>query len=329
MLGVRIISQLQTIARDFGVGRALLSYYYLPMSKLRDSIREGGPWEQRRAELGRLEMVTAARTLRILSVAEGKQQLQVHFLTGSKYWYQTLFCAWSLQVNSPVRITPVIYDDGTLTSEHVGYISRAIPWTKVVWISSIESKLDQVLPIQRFPELRSRRLSYPHLRKLTDIHCSSEGWTLVLDSDMLFYREPRFILEWLSASDMPCHMVDAMHSYGYSTALMESLVGGPIPQLVNVGFCGFKSSSIDWEKLEYWCSTLIAREGKHYYLEQALSAMLLANQSRKAAPQSEYVVLPSLDEGQKPTAVLHHYVAHSKRSYFQYGWRLLLSNAYQ
>jgi hypothetical protein len=109
-------------------------------------------------------MVEAAKTLRPLETT-GRESFEVRFLTGAKYWYQTLFCAWSLQIRSPVQIRPVIYDDGTLTLEHVEHICRAIPWARTVWISSIESRLDKVLPAQRFPELRSRRLSYPHLRK--------------------------------------------------------------------------------------------------------------------------------------------------------------------
>ena len=36
------------------------------------------------------------------------------------------------------------------------------------------------------------------------------------------------------------------------------------------------------------------------------------------APPSDYVVFPSLDEGRDPSVILHHYVAESKRAYFQY-----------
>ena len=313
--------QLSSFARELGLGRALLRYYYRPLGLIRLSIAAGGPWEQTRTEAARLEMVEAAKTLKPLNVPEGPRLLEVHFLSGAKYWYQTLFCAWSQQVNSAPRITPVIYDDGTLTQEHAQHISRAIPWTRFVWIFEIEARLDKFLPAERFPELRSRRLSYPHLRKLTDVHCGLNGWTMVLDSDMLFFREPSFVLDWLSSPMMACHMVDALPAYGYSEALMEELAGTPVPPLINVGFCGLQSDTIDWDALEHWCSVMVAREGMSYFLEQALTALLLAGKPRAAASANDYVVLPSLMEGQSPTAVLHHYVAHSKRSYFQHGWR--------
>jgi hypothetical protein len=53
--------------------------------------------------------------------------------------------------------------------------------------------------------------------------------------------------------------------------------------------------------------------------------MLIANQPRVVLPAEDYVVLPSVDEGRRPAAALHHYVAHSKRSYFQHGWRSVVA----
>ncbi len=266
-------------------------------------------------------MIEAAKTLPELKPSKSDSGYEVHFVTGVDYWYQTLFCAWSLQANSSVRITPVVYNDGTLRSDHIWYLKRAIPWICVVGLCEIERELDRHLPGARFPELRTRRLTYPHLRKLTDIHCGRRGWTLVLDSDMLFFREPRFLLDWLAAPTKACHMLDALPAYGYSAHLMEGLAGHPIPPLVNVGFCGLRSDKIDWTKLERWCKELVAREGMSYFLEQAITAMLVAGQPRAEASANDYRVLPDLHEGREPSAVLHHYVAESKRSYFQHGWQ--------
>jgi len=59
-----------------------------------------------------------------------------------------------------------------------------------------------------------------------------------------------------------------------------------------------------------------------YYLEQALVAMLAARQPCAVAPEPDYLTKPSRTEVQAPRAVMHHYVADSKRWYFRYGWRL-------
>jgi hypothetical protein len=282
--------------------------------------REGGPLEQRRTEAGRLEMVRAAGALSQMVRPPGRG-CSVSFLSGEKYWYQTLFCIWSLQLNSDVGIDPVIYDDGTFTVPTLEAIASVVPWTRFVLRDEIARLLDEHLPVSRFPSLRARRLEYPHIRKLTDVHVGKDDWTMVMDSDILFFRRPSALLEWFVKPERPCHLVDVESSYGYSDALMIELAGCRPPELVNVGICALDSSEIDWDHLEYCCRTTISREGRKYLQEQGLTAILLSGSSCLRLPADEYQVRPDLPEGRDPQAVLHHYVAESKRSYFQYGWR--------
>jgi hypothetical protein len=66
---------------------------------------------------------------------------------------------------------------------------------------------------------------------------------------------------------------------------------------------------------------LITQEKTSYYLEQALIAMLMAGRPCAIAPVADYVTKPGRKEGSTPGAVMHHYVAESKRWYFQQNWR--------
>ena len=245
----------------------------------------------------------------------------VFFLTGSAFWYQTAFCAHSLVSNGGGRLRIVIVDDGTLKSRQAEQLQRMLPGLQVIWSSEVNRRLDQHLPSERYPQLRRRRIAYPHLRKLTDIHAGGSGWKLVLDSDMLFFHRPDFLLEWLRCPARPCHMADVENSYGYSRQLMEALAGAPIPERVNVGISGLKSDAIDWDQLELWCAEMLDREGSHYLQEQALVAMLLAEERALVAPPGEYVVKPTRAEAEHPTAALYHFVAESKSWYFRFGWR--------
>jgi hypothetical protein len=205
----------------------------------------------------------------------------------------------------------------------VAEFSRDFPGLQVQGATDIEGVLDKYLPAKKFPVLRHRRHVYPHLRKLTDVHAGSAGWKLVLDSDMLFHRRPDFLLDWISNPDRPCYMLDVENAYGYTIGLMTELAGKPIPSRVNVGMCGLRSDMIDWEMLEIWCKMLLDREGSHYLLEQALTAMLLAGTSCAIAPPDQYIVRPDRAETEHPQAALHHYVAESKARYFQFGWKYL------
>jgi hypothetical protein len=302
-------------------------YYHDPLSRLGLSFREGGPFEQRRTERGRAQMIAAASALEPLENPPDGRPLEVTFLSGARHWYQTLFCIYSLASHAEARVEPIICDDGTLTHRTIEAILRVVPWARFELHDDVEARLDAVLPASRFPRLRARRIEYPHLRKLCDIHAGRQGWRLVLDSDMLFFGRPTLLIEWLERPDQPCHLIDPIRAYGYSPELLFELSGKDEPDRVNVGVCGLLSESIDWDRLEYWCGATLDREGPNYLQEQALTALLLSGQACLRLPEADYRVMPSVSEGNNPAAVLHHYVAHSKRSYFQYGWHRILADA--
>ncbi|MBX9757796.1 MAG: hypothetical protein K2Y29_03395, partial [Beijerinckiaceae bacterium] len=227
----------------------------------------------------------------------------------------------SLAMHCPRPLRFVIVDDGTLSAKRINDLRSLLTGCKIVCAAEIEARLDANLPASRFPVLRKRRLHYPHLRKLTDIHVGSHGWKLVLDSDMLFHKRPDFLLRWLANPTAPIHMTDVENAYGYTHDLMESLTGHLIPDRVNVGVCGLNSSALDWPRLERWCEELMLREGSHYLQEQALVAMLMSGVPHVAISSNEAIVAPSLEECRTPSVSLHHYVADSKAWYFRSAWR--------
>jgi hypothetical protein len=323
-------SVVKSVARSTGLAKLYRLFVRTPLNRIRKSIREGGPIEQWKTRRGEQAMREAAADLPPLSPPPrpSDSPRRIYFLTGKDFWHQTLFCFVSLQQHCQHRITPVIYGDGTLRSESKSRIRRVVPWVEFVKRDEIEARLDASLPASKYPTLRERRLKYVHLRKLTDFHAGSTGAKLVLDSDMLFFDRPSLLIEWLEDPERPLHMQDAVETYGYSRELMEELAGASIPERVNVGIVGLSSEKIDWDQLEYWCRTLQEEEGVKYVQEQALTAMLVANHDRTVAPRLEYLTLPSVKEGRSPSVTLHHYVAESKRAYFQYGWRQVVNSIF-
>lgn len=308
-------------------GQLLYQLYYRPIGAVRASLRAGGPFENRRTARGRVEMIAAAHHLPALPSATDPRPVELHLLTGKKFWEQTAFCLWTFARHSARPLRPVIYDDGTLATEHRAPLAQLFPQARFIPQSETIARLDELLPVARFPTLRDRWQHYPNIRKLIDPHLGSSGWKLVIDSDLLFFRRPSLLLDWCDAPATPLHAVDCETSYGYSRPLLASLAGAPLADLVNVGVTGLNSSELDWPRLEHWCRTLIARERTNYYLEQALIAMLVAGRTCTVAPAADYVTLPRPPEAQTCTAVMHHYVANSKRWYFQQNWRTALARA--
>ncbi len=318
---------LRSFARLLGVGPLVRAVWHAPVGRVRSCWRNGGPWAERQTELGRREMIAAARQLPPLPPPPAGPSLCVHLLTGREFWYQALFCLHSLAAVSDGPIAVEFHDDGTLDSASRGHLAQLGPAVRIHPLGTLEDRLDQLLPRDRYPVLRERRDHYPNLRKLIDPHIGSSGWKLVLDSDLLFFRRPALLLDWLAGPDRMLHATDCTESYGYSRPLLERLAGAPIPPLVNVGLCGLRSEALDWDRLESWCAGLLRGEGTNYYLEQALVAMLAAGKPRVIAPAGDYVTRPERREALEPRAIMHHYVAESKRWYFQTAWRRVVPTA--
>ncbi|MBL9216332.1 MAG: glycosyl transferase family 2 [Opitutaceae bacterium] len=311
---------LRDTVRRLGFGRLALALWHQPAARLRTCIREGGPLAQRRTERGRLEMEQAAARLTPVPAPAGPP-VELHLLTGRRFWYQTAFCLASFARQAGRPVHPVIYDDGTLAGPPRDGLARLFPDARFVAQPETLARLERHLPESRFPVLRERWRHYPNIRKLTDVHAGTTGWKLVLDSDLLFFRRPDVLLAWLDQPSRPLHAVDIEESYGYPRPLLAELAGAPLAPKVNVGLCGLDSGALDWELLERACRLLLERHGTNYYLEQALVALLVAGRPCTVAPAADYVTLPRPPEALDCRAVMHHYVAESKRWYFQRNWR--------
>jgi hypothetical protein len=296
--------------------------YRYPKAKYKSVKRFGGYFSYWKMLRGQKQMQEAAKKLPpILSVADG---LAIYFLTGKKYLYQTLFCIQSLAKVSATGFKFTLVDDGSFDEQLINQVKIQLPGAVIVTREMIERHIDQAIPQNEYPVLHHKRKVYPHIKKLTDIHTiPGDDWKLVLDSDMLFWNEPEAIINWLKHPTVPIYMQDCQNSYGYSAQLMEQLCGNKIPQLLNVGTIGLSSAAINWHNLETWTKELEEKEGSSYYLEQALTAMLLAGVEAVVLPANNYIVNPTSTEIDDCKAILHHYVDLSKEGYLKKAWKAI------
>lgn len=293
-----------------------------PMDELA-RLRRWGPRPYFRIEAWKRQMEEAVYELPELQPEDDAlPPIQVWFLTGRRFWYQTAFCAWSLAHHAQRPLELHLVDDGSLEAEQERELRRLFPAGLTRWKAESAAQLDRLLPRSRFPVLRERCSDYINIRKLTDIHLGSSGIKLVLDSDMLFFAPPSQLLAWWDHPQGICLMTDCQESYGYSRDLLEALAGAPIPPLLNVGICGLASDSIDWHELEYWCSSLLERQGTSYFLEQALVAMMAARIGATVMPPVSYITFPTRQQAEAGSGVMQHYVADSKPWYFKNAWRV-------
>lgn len=271
----------------------------------------------------RLTMENAARQLPRSADSVQHDPLPVYFMSGRDHWAMTAFCAFSLLESTNTNLVPFIMDDGTLGKRERDELKRILPRVAFISYAACEENVNRWLPELRFPALHAMRRELPLMRKLLDLHAGQTGWRLFLDSDVLFWSEPLWMIDWLRAPSHPVYMWDFQDSYGYSRALLEKTLGRPMPPMINTGFCGLRSEDIDWEILEHWAKCLLAAEGTNHFSEQCLVAMLTTVNGSRPAPK-DYLIWPTGEESRSPTATMHHYVAESRVWYHLYGWPTIL-----
>lgn len=300
--------------------------YRYPKSNWKNIQRFGGFRSYYKMLNGKKEMIKSS--YRITEITSHLKGLPIYFLTGKNYFYQTLFCALSLVKNSQQEFRFILVDDGSFDKELIENANIQIPGVEIITKETIDQNIRRTLPEQDFPYLHFKRKVYPHIKKLTDIHTiASDPYKLVLDSDMLFWQEPLELINWLKDPSGCLYMLDCEESYGYDKGLMQSLCGFKIPALMNVGVFGFNSDVINWENIEKWSQSLEEKQGTSYFLEQALSAMLVANEHKNILDKSEYIVNPNEGTIDFSKAKLHHYVDLSKQYYFNNAWKKLVDQA--
>jgi len=283
--------------------------------------RDGGFKQRRLSQAGHAEMQVAAETLSPPPHTDGKP-IVTHLLTGRKFWHQTAFCLVSLALASKRPVTPILFDDDTLDENSINSLRRLFPKLKVFTAMETEERLDAFLPKGKYPTLRAQQLSNPMFKKLLNTHVGRQGWTLQIDSDLLFFHFPETLLNWHDNPNCPLHAEDITNSYSCPLSYLRKLTPHPVPEKVNTGLLGLDSGNIDWDRMEFWSQKLVEYGGNPHFREQALVALHLAGRECVIPNPNDYVLLPTPPEAHECKAVMHHYVSHSKRWYFQKNWRI-------
>ena len=301
-------------------GRIVYVLYHYP----RHVWNDGFEWHYHLWK-GRREMARTLASFPPPAVPPGAP-LRLHYLTGKRYVPLTTLALLSAQHASQRPVEPWLFDDGSLDESDAAQFRRYFPNTRIVAQAQIAANLDAVLPESRFPFLRRLRLSYIHLRKLTDIQTLGAGWRVVLDSDVFFFRRPAQLLELV---ERPAwfHMQDCMPSYGAPVETLSALAGAPVHPQANVGICHVDGGAIDWDFVEHCARVLLHRHGFSYYLEQALMAILMAQHNAVALDAHEYLVYPTREQARTAAHTALHYVDKSYLTMMRYGWRQVLASA--
>jgi len=297
-------------------GRLFYLAYHRPRERLEEAL-DAALFERRDRA-----MRAAAANLDPVNALPATHLAPVRFLTGERFAHQTIFCARSLCETMELCPPFEFFDDGSLTAWHSALLLRLFPGSTVVSASESFAAVERRLPVNRFPSLRRARDYSPLMRKLLDLRVGREKPALYLDSDMLFFSRPHELAEWLRAPSGALHMTEpGPGAYVDAPAILESLLGRPIPAGVNTGIVGLDDHLIDWPALERTATALGDDRLTHKWAEQTLFAWLLGGLHAQPLDKNRYRVCSSRADLAFPAPVLRHYTHKSKMPYLAGEWR--------
>lgn len=266
-----------------------------------------------RASVSRLEPIA-------YPAAESAEAPEIAMITGAEFFHLTVFSAYSLlrTTGRPFRFR--IIDDRTLSAAHLAELHRIFPGLVACRPpEEQDAYVESLFPAQRFPALLRARRECIFFCKLLDVHGGRTGWRLFLDSDTFFVRRPGALLDCMAKGAQPCYMLDRWSNYGHPPEFLERLCGQPVVRNANAGIVGFRSETLDWERMEHWLTAMLTAGRERFaFFEQGITAMLLSANDSLLLPPADYILSPDRAAILGRRGVFHHYAGESKNAYVRY-----------
>ena len=309
------ITQVSQLAKKLKLGKILYKFYYQPNATI---------WFRYNLLLARYGENQLKSKLQFIQAPQFPDiDIDITFMTGEKYWHQTVLCALSLV--HVIEHVPhfTIYDDGTLNLERIQLLKRLFPQTCIITKAQAEANLEPVLPKTSYPALWTARTRFVQMRKLIDINILSPG-KLYLDSDMIFWQYPSELIEFYNnkkAFFMVQNNVPEFWGFICDTTKIFASTGiQPIPHF-NAGIFFLGKTEIDWDLVESWTKSLMDIPEQHnpITLEQTLLALIFAQiKNAIGLPDAYYV---ASDDNFPQHFILTHYINNQmKLKYMNREW---------
>ena len=246
---------------------------------------------------------------------------ELHFLTGHARLTMALWMAASWMLVTKEIPGFIIHDDGSLTDQDEHLIRRLLPASRVIRAEESDMAIRRTL--HAYPLcLRCREYSLM-TRKFFDIfQFSNSRKLLTIDTDILFFRRPHQILEWLESEkntslflrDVDDVSLPAAESY-------LSSKGIPLTRSVNCGIIAVHSEIFDFALIEDALGTTDFLNSDPWFIEQSLYAMCASAKGIVDLLPSEYIM--SLSTHVEKESVCRHYVGAIRHTFYSEGLRMI------
>lgn len=230
----------------------------------------------------------------------------VHMLVSSRTWDAGLLAAVSWEYHTGRRWRFFIHEDGTVEEEARKRIRRVLPDVRLVPRDESDKKLRTVL--RDHPHCLAQRNRHNLFLKFSDFAAFAPGKRLiVLDSDVIFFRPPTEILEWVDRGNDTCHYnEDTKEKFCIPRPYLEEALGIPMWPRFNSGLVLLPKAAVDWGLAEKLLSTFEHTAHHPQFFEQTLYALMGSAWGRGGMLPPTYEI--SWGYFRRRKAVCRHYV---------------------
>jgi hypothetical protein len=230
----------------------------------------------------------------------------VHMLVSSRTWHAGLLAAVAWEHHTGRRWRFFIHEDGTVDDPARTRIRSVLPDVRLVPRSESDVKLRDVL--RDHPDCLAQRSQHNLFLKFTDFAAFAPGERfIVLDSDVIFFRPPAEILEWVDrGSDSYHYNEDTKEKFCIPRAYLEEALGVTMWPRFNSGLVLVPRAAIDWDLAEKLLSVFEPTAHHPQFFEQTLYALMGSAWGRGGALPPSYEI--SWGYFHHRGAVCRHYV---------------------
>lgn len=234
------------------------------------------------------------------------EPVSLHMVVSGHTWKMGLMALRSLEFHTGKQWSPIIHEDGSLGDVAAEELKRLQPDARLVRRREVDPLMSERLRL--WPNCRDNRGKHNWFVKFFDTYFEAPHANyIVLDSDIVFYRTPELILDWIARRADTVHvMKDTKEAYARPRADLEAGMGFPFWPMVNSGLCLIPKAAVSLDLAEEFLSKFAANAKHYMFLEQSLFA-LTGSAWKKGGPlPKEYEI--SWGNFRQREAVCRHYV---------------------
>jgi hypothetical protein len=199
---------------------------------------------------------------------------EIHVLTSAQDWLNLIWALKSFYAASGRKYALCIHDDGTLTSEHLETLNAHFPDARIISRSRADAEV--LSSLESFPRCLEFRKANHLAPKVFDFRFYLQlDRMLLLDSDVLFFREPTELLRAIEDQSYRLNMVnrDIASAYTVDPAEVKSRTGVDLIKRFNSGLGLIHKESLRLDWIEEFLELPGILEGHFWRIEQTLQAL--------------------------------------------------------